>query len=185
MKTYILFQDLVNKLNKKRCSMKVSKIIVLLLSVIIFTGCFGKVGGNGRDANDSSLVDMESIRDTVYINNDPVVPEYIYLNIDSLSLGDPFTDRIGNYGFYRLVFSSSEETQSFHIEKIDIVGEGILKLDKRFTIPYDKLGLDFVNPRIGLIEWVSPEVIVLVVNDKKVKLDLTKMKVLEMNDEND
>lgn len=160
------------------------RICIILLLVLALAGCNGKGGANGREGNDSGLVDVESIMDTVYINKNPVVPEYIYLNIDSLSLGDPFTDPVGRYCFYRLVFSTSKETQSFNIEKIEIIRDGVLKLNSRFTIPYDKLGLDFVNPRIGLNQWISPEIIEISVNKKNVKLDLTKMKVLEMT-END
>ena len=117
------------------------------------------------------------LRDTIYLHTDScIVPEEIYLYIDSIRIGNPFTDKTGKYGYYRLIFSSSEEARTLHIEKIQIIGDGIVKMETRFTIPSEKLGLDYDYPDIELISWQTPEIITIKVGDKIMNFDITKMK---------
>jgi len=121
------------------------------------------------------------LRDTIFLHTDScIVPEGIYLYIDSIKIGNPFTDKAGKYGYYRLLFSSSEETRSFHIEKIQIIGDGIVRLENRFTIPSEKLGLDYDYPNIDLISWQTPEIITINVGDKIITFDITKMKAIDI-----
>ena len=135
------------------------------------------------NTNDSSQSLKSSLKDTIYIKKDSaIVSEYIYLYLDSIKIGPPFDDKNNNYGYYRLLFASSEETQSFYIEKILIVGDGIVKLQKRFIIPSKILGFDDFLPDIKFIKFKSPEIIEINVGGKKMKLDITKMKVIEITE---
>jgi|GEM_PF-2508614 len=121
------------------------------------------------------------IRDTIYLHTDScIVPEEIYLYLDSVRIGNPFTDKAGNYGYYRLIFSSWEESRSFHIEKIHIIGDGLVKITNRFTIPSEKLGVDYDSPNIDLISWQTPEIITINVGDKRITFDITKMKAIDI-----
>lgn len=153
-----------------------------LILIILFTiSCKNKNGINAESKNiDSARISNISLKDTVYLRNDSaIVPKEIYLNLDSIKTGSPYTDKTGIYGYYRLLFTSSEEIRSFYIEKIQIVGDGIVKLEKRFKIPMKTLGLDSDSPAIDLVKWQSPEIIEIKVDGKTVELNISKMKVVE------
>lgn len=154
--------------------------VILIITIGLF-GCKAKnVTEAGSTANDSTHFLKTGLKDTVYLKRDSaIVPENIYLYLDSIKIGPPFTDKNNNYGYYRLLFASSEETQSFYIEKILIIGDGIVKLQKRFTIPTKILGFEDVTPFIKLIKWEIPEIIEINVNGKNMKLDITKKKIVE------
>ena len=79
------------------------------------------------------------------------------------------------------MFSSSEETRSFHIEKIQVVGDGIVKLVKRFKIPSEVFGAGNDYSNIDFIKWFSPEIVEISVDGKKMKLDITKLNAVEVN----
>ena len=153
----------------------------LILIILLAISCKNKNGTNADSKNfDSARLSTLSLKDTVYLRNDSaIVPKDIYLNLDSIKTGSPYTDKAGIYCYYRLLFTSSEETRSFYIEKIQIVGDGIVKLEKRFKIPLKTLGLDFDSPAIDFVKWQSPEIIEIKVNGKTVELNISKMKVIE------
>ena len=154
-------------------------IIIILLSIL---GCTNKnTSKNGSSITDSASFINSSLKDTVYIKKDSaIVPDNLYLNLDSIKIGEPFTDKANKYGYYRLLFSSSEETHSFYIEKIKIVGDGVVKLEKRFKITPQILGLEYDSPFIVLIRWQTPEIIEINVNGKRMQLDISKMKAIEI-----
>jgi hypothetical protein len=159
--------------------MKAKHLIIILLATV---SCNRINTKKGSEMIDSSKTSNLELKDTISVkDNSAVVPEDIYLYIDSLKIGPPFTDNKGKYGFYRLIFSSSEETQSFHIEKIEIIGDGIVKLDKRFKIPEEILGDEDIFPSIGLIKWQTPEIIIININgSKQMGLNITELKAVEI-----
>lgn len=159
--------------------MKAKYLIIILLAT---TSCNRINTNKESEMIDTSKSSNLVLRDTICVKDDsPIVPEDIYLYIDSLKIGNSFTDNKGTYGYYRLIFSSSEETQSLHIEKIGIIGDGIVKLEKRFEIPEEVLGDDYILPSIGLIKWQTPEIIVISINgSKQMGLNITKMKAVEI-----
>jgi len=157
-------------------------LYLILIIPFAMLGCKSKnVSDTEPFIIDSTRILNAGIKDTIYLRNDStIVPESIYLNLDSIKIGDPFTNKEDIYGYYRLLFSSCEETHSFYIEKIKIVGDGIVKLEKRFKIPQHVLGLDYDSPSIDLIRWQSPEIIEINVDSKRMQLDISKMKAVEI-----
>jgi len=155
---------------------------LILLILLSLAGCgTKKVRESGSGSTDSAGPVHSGLKDTVYVQKEPsIVPEDLYLNLDSIKSGAPFTDRSDNYGYYRLLFSSSEETQSFHIEKIKIVFDGIVKLEKRFEIPPRVFGFENDFSHIVLIRWQAPEIIELIVDGKRMVLDITSLKATEI-----
>jgi len=165
---------------KKRRIIKLFKIQIAFLLFLLFAiyGCKRNAVIQKPEAIELS---NSHLRDTIYLHTDScIVPEDIYLYIDSIKIGYPFTDKAGKYGYYRLIFSSSEETRTLHIEKIQIIGDGIVKMETRFTIPSEKLGLDYDFPNIDLIGWKTPEIIIINVGDKIITFDITKMKAIDV-----
>lgn len=160
------------------------KISLFLIIITGILSCKAKsTTETESNTNDSSQSLVTSLKDTIYLKKDSaIVSENIYLYLDSIKSGDAFDDKNNNYGYYRLLFASSEETQSFYIEKILIVGDGIVKLQNRFMIPSKILGFDDFSPNIKFIKWESPEIIEINVGSKKMKLDITKMKVIEITE---
>jgi len=155
-------------------------IVLLLIIPILIMGCKNKNGINAGSGTTDSV--NSKLKEAVYVKSDSaIVPEQLYLSLDSIKIGAPFTDKADNYGYYRLLFSSSEETRSFHIEKIQVVGDGKMKLIKRFIIPTEVFGTDNNLLNIDFIKWYSPEIIEINVNGKKMKFDITKLNVVEAN----
>jgi len=156
--------------------------LILIISCVMIS-CKSKNAFDKRQSIiDSTSILKTSSKDTIYLKNDSnIVPESIYLNLDSIKIGKPFTDKANVYGYYRLLFSSSEETRSFYIEKINIVGDGIVKLEKRFKIPPQVLGLDSDFPSIDLIKWQAPDIIEISVNGQTMQLDISKMKAQNLS----
>jgi len=154
----------------------------ILIMLLLLAGCSAKKERESGSGNtDSTGFKHLALTDTVYVNNEPeIVPEELYLSLDSIKTGSPFTDKSDNYGLYRLLFTSSEETHGFYIEKIKIVGDGKAKLEKRFKIPPKVLGEENDFPDIVLIKWQSPEIIEINVNDKRIRLNITTMKATEI-----
>jgi hypothetical protein len=173
------FLNGIMMIKKQIISMKAQYLIIILLAT---AGCNKNNVSKESEKMDSLKSSNLVLKDTIYIHDDQaIVPEDIYLYIDSIKFGDPFTDNNGTYGYYRLIFSSSEETQSLHIEKINIIGDGIVKLDKRFEIPTGVLGNDYILPFIGLIKWQTPEIIVINIDgNKRMELNITKMKAVKI-----
>ena len=153
-------------------------ILIILFSILACTN--KNVSKNGQSITDSASFINSSLKDTVFLKKDlAIVPEDLYLNLDSIKIGEPFTDKADKYGYYRLLFSTSEETHSFYIEKIQIIGDGVLKLNRRFKIPAEVLGLEHDSPNINLIRWQTPEIIEINVDGKRMKLNISKMKLIE------
>jgi hypothetical protein len=157
-------------------------LFLILFIPFLISNCKGK---NVSDLklgiiDSSSILKARSNETKQHKNDTSIVPESIYLNLDSIKIGNPFTNNEDIYGYYRLLFTSSEETQNFYIEKIKIVGDGLVKLEKRFKIPPQVLGLDHDCPSIEFIRWQTPEIIEINVDSKKIQLDLSKLKVVEI-----
>ena len=160
---------------------QIKKIKLFKMQIAFLLFIFFAIYGCKRNAvipkPETVELSHSQLRDTIYLHTDScIVPEEIYLYLDSVRVGYTFTDKAGNYGYYRLIFSSWEESRSFHIEKIHVIGDGIVKIMNRFTIPSEKLGVDYDSPNIDLISWQTPEIITIKVGDKIMNFDITKMK---------
>jgi hypothetical protein len=105
-------------------------------------------------------------------NSSSIMPDF-YLYIDSLKAGEAFTDKSDMYGYYRLLFVSGEETRSFYVEKINIVGDGIVKLQNRYKIEEETFGININDSDFKFLQWKSPELIEVYSRGKKVVLNLT------------
>ncbi|GAT63662.1 hypothetical protein [Paludibacter jiangxiensis] len=101
-----------------------------------------------------------------------IMPDF-YLYIDSMKTGEAFTDKSDMYGYYRLLFVSSEEIRSFYVEKINIVGDGIVKLQNRYKIEDETFGININDSDFKFLQWKSPELIEVYSRGKKVVLNLT------------
>ena len=160
------------------------KAIYFLLIPLVLIGCQRTNGKKKLSLNDSINIQQSKHVDTVFIDKSKgIVPDWIYLDMDSLTTGAPFDDLNGNYGFYRIIFTISEETKSLFCEKITIVGDGKAKIDKRIQLPEDIAGnKDFTyNKFLG---WKSPEIIELKVyrenEDKIVYINLSTQKFISL-----
>jgi hypothetical protein len=121
---------------------------------------------------------INKIDNTYHINADSItILETLYLNLDSIKIGKPFTDKNNNYGYYRLLFSSSEETQTVYVEKIDIIDDGIVKLKRRFNLTSLFIEQDIYPFLIKFVGWKTPEIIEIIVNNTQIHLNLTSLKM--------
>jgi len=121
---------------------------------------------------------INKIDNTYHINADSItILETLYLNLDSIKIGKPFTDKNNNYGYYRLLFSSSEETQTVYVEKIDIIDDGIVKLKRRFNLTSLFIEQDIYPFLIKFVGWKTQEIIEIIVNNTQIHLNLTSLKM--------
>lgn len=134
------------------------KNIYFLAFLIVLIGC--QKANNKTDLTSKDSISINH-SDTIYVDkSDCIVPDWIYLDMDSITNGSPFDDKDGNYGFYRLIFTMSEETKNLFAEKLTIIGDGKVKIDKRLAIPKDILELKGYSYG-EFLGWQSPEIIEL------------------------
>lgn len=150
--------------------MKTMCLIPFIMCIII--GCNNKQVDN----NQSQPSSVTNLKDTVSVKTDStIIIENLYLNLDSIKIGDSFIDKNENYGYYRLLFSSCEETQSVYVEKINIIDDGVVKLDKRFKLSSELFGNNIKTSSVEFVSWTTPEIIKIRLNEKLVKFNLTTM----------
>ena len=137
------------------------KSIYFLIISIVLVGCKRTNENSKSSLNDSMNIQQSKYVDTIFIDKSKcIVPDWIYLDMDSLTSGDPFEDNNGNDGFYRIIFTMSEETKSLFCEKMTITGDGKVRIDKRIRLPEDITG----NKEYSydkFLGWKSPEIIEL------------------------
>lgn len=151
--------------------MKTMYFIPLVMVISLIISCSGKRN------NQSNVSSSDSLKDTVYIKTDStIILENLYLNLDSIKIGDPFTDNDEKYGYYRLLFSSSEEMQSVYVEKINIIDDGQVKLEKRFKLSPELFGDNFETFPIEFVNWEAPEIIKIIIDGTLINLNLTTLK---------
>lgn len=150
--------------------MRTMYFILFILCIIL--GCNSKKVDN----NQPQISSGGCINDTVCVKTDSVIIlESLYLNLDSIKTGDTFINKNEMYGYYRLLFSSSEETQSVYVEKINIIGDGVVKLEKRFRLSTQIFGDSFNTNSIEFVSWETPEIVKIRLDETLINFNLTKM----------
>ncbi len=151
--------------------MKTKYYIPSIMIITIIISCSGKRN------NQTNVSSLKSIKDTVYVKTDStIILESLYLNLDSIKIGEPFTNKDEKFSYYRLLFSSSEETQSVYVEKIDIIDDGQVELGKRFRLSPELFGNDFKAFPIAFVNWEAPEIVKIIINGTLINLNLTSLK---------
>ena len=141
-------------------------LLSIVFCSLIMTSC-----SDSRHHN--HLIPQTQLKDIAVAKVDSsIVPESIYLYLDSIKIGQPFTSKNKKYGYYRLLFTSSEETQTIYVEKLNIVGNGLVKLEERFD-----LSSKISNSYVGDIHWFNPEIINISLNDTTIHFNLSTMKI--------
>ena len=156
------------------------KKIYLILSCVLYMSFFSCTSKKTNTLNGTSIaVDTVKIfvRDTIYITDSCLFPDHIYLYVNYIT-----NSRVwGSDDIYRIVFTSVEEMRSIYLEKFQIMESDGLKFIERTKIPpeifEDEFNYYAYHPKI--IEWVSPTVAKLLINEKEYNLDISKMKVVE------
>ena len=137
------------------------KSIYFLVIPIVFLGCKRTSDNPKSFLNDFLNIKQSRHFDTIFVEKSKcIVPDYIYLDMDSLTSGNTYEDNNGNYGFYRVIFTMSEETKSLFCEKMTIIGDGKVRIDKRIQLPED-IASKKEYSYDKFIGWKSPEIIEL------------------------
>jgi hypothetical protein len=136
------------------------KIFFVFFVICINISCNSKNAKIVSNANPRN-----SLRDTLYLKTDSmIILESLYLNLDSIKVGDTFTSKDNQFGYYRLLFSSSEEMQSVYAEKINIIGDGKVELYQRIKLSPELFGERPEASSYEFIGWETSEIV-------KIKLD--------------
>jgi hypothetical protein len=151
--------------------MKLTNMKIILLSIfssLIMMSC-------SESKHHNHFINQTQLQATTITKVDSsIVPEGIYLYMDSVKIGRSFTNKSNKYGYYRLLFTSSEEMQTIYVEKLNIVGDGLVKLGERFD-----LSLKLFNGYVKSIHWVTPEIININLNDTIIHFNLSTKKVIK------
>lgn len=96
----------------------------------------------------------------------------MYLTLDSIENGETFTGEDQEYGYFRLLFSSSEETQSVFVEKINIVGDGLVQLEQRIKLTPQLVSGKYETTNFEYVGWETAVTIKIRVDDSLVDVNL-------------
>jgi len=162
-------------MQKKGC------VTILYFFFISFCSCSSNKDTN--TLNPTNIVDTLIIRDTVYVDNEFSISDDFYFSINSISMGGTWEKEYDDeYSYYyRMLFSSIEECNYIHVEEIQIIGDSKVKMIKRTKISPKIFGYnsDYYYYHPVLIDWISPAVVRLLIEEKEYNLDISKMKIVK------
>ena len=178
-----------------QCTNDMKTKIFLIISCcffVVFLGC-STDKKNANVQNETVLqVDTIFVRDTVFLyreysvstmsttNTPTSIDNYIYLTLNRIFWGnsrwEAWQDEQGKSFVYRLL---STHKGRLYVEKIGWIGSyDEHYLANRVEICPQIFGMDdFVF--LQKVEWISPTIVKLLVNDKEYALDIPRMKVVE------
>jgi hypothetical protein len=147
---------------------------IYYISFVIFISC-GQIPKTNF-SNENSLIDSTEVKSRTVISDE------LYLSIDFISNGDSWVNESENQFFYRLIFSSIEESKYIYLELIEIQEEGPLKFIKRESLNSNIFGSDYYEYYPELVKWYSSKDVELKINRKSFLLDVKEMKAEQIVD---
>jgi len=143
------------------------KLFYLFLCVYLFVNCTSK--------ETTTFVNNKVIeKDTVYINTGSPISDDLYFSINKISIGDYWekNDESDCFYYYRLLLTSLEERHSIYVEEIKIIDDSKVEMVKRFEIKPDIFGEVYYSEPPDIVNWLSPTVVKLLINEKELDLDI-------------
>jgi hypothetical protein len=157
-------------------------LILLCIFFTSFFSCSFKKDANALDTN--IVADTVIIRDTIYIDKESSIDDDLYFSISSIYSDGGCWEKEHDdeyWYYYKILFSSIEERNYIYVEEIQIIGDSNVKMIKRTKISPKVFGRDsdyyYYPPKF--IDWISPTVVKLLIEEKEYNLDISKMKVVK------
>jgi hypothetical protein len=137
--------------------------LFLLISLVYLSSCQQEcsIGLSQRkdQINNKCCLEYDSLLKVIDKDDDDCVAEnYLYLSLDNIYNGKSWIDTNNNRQvFYRVLFSSIEESSYIHVELIEVTEDGPLKFISRKKVLPKSFGLDYYNGSPTFVDWVTKD----------------------------